>query len=61
MISQSEHTIRGADRRVCYQVMETDGFDLFATWTGQWEDFVLFEIVPIFPPGEARAKAISSV
>jgi hypothetical protein len=48
-----------ADLRVCYQLMETDDFGLFATWTRQWEDLVEFEIVPIIPSGEARDKALA--
>ena len=49
-----------ADLRVCYQLMETDDFNLFAEWTRQWDDLVEFEIVPIIPPAEARAKALAS-
>jgi len=50
-----------ADLRVCYQLMETDDFNLFAQWTGQWEDLVTFEIVSIIPSSEARAKALASL
>jgi hypothetical protein len=46
-----------ADLRVCYQLMETDDFGLFADWTRRWDDLIDFEIVPIIPSGEARSKA----
>ena len=46
-----------ADLTVCYQLMETDDFRLFAQWTQHWDDVVSFEIVPIIPSSEARAKA----
>jgi hypothetical protein len=49
-----------ADLRICYQLMETDDFGLFAQWTQQWEDLVEFEIVPVIPSAEARAKALIS-
>jgi Protein of unknown function (DUF3303) len=48
-----------ADLCTCYQLMETDEFGLFAQWTRHWEDLVEFEIVPIIPSPEARAKALS--
>jgi Protein of unknown function (DUF3303) len=50
-----------ADLRVCYQLMETDDYSLFAKWTQHWEDLVVFEIVPIIPSGEARARALASI
>ena len=49
-----------ADLNVCYQLMETDDFGLFAEWTRQWQDLIEFEIVPILPADEARAEAIAS-
>jgi len=49
-----------ADLRVCYQLMETDNIGLFATWPQRWEELIEFEIVPIIPSGEARAKALES-
>jgi hypothetical protein len=48
------------DLRICYQLMETDEFSLFAQWTMQWEDFVEFEIVPVIPSAEAHASALAS-
>lgn len=49
-----------ADLRVCYQLMETADFSLFAKWTQHWDDLVVFEIVAIISSGEARAKALAS-
>ena len=31
----------------CYQIMETDNFELFAEWMPRWDDLVAFEIVAI--------------
>jgi hypothetical protein len=49
-----------ADLRVCYQLMETDDFSLFAGWTRQWQDLAEFKIVPTIPSAEARARALAS-
>ena len=49
-----------ADLRVCYQLMETNDFDLFTRWTQEWDDLVEFEIVPVISSGDARANASSS-
>ena len=35
------------EQGVCYQLMETEDKELFASWTKQWEDLVDFEVVPI--------------
>jgi hypothetical protein len=35
------------DQGVCYQLMETNHEELFATWFEEWEDLVDFEVVPI--------------
>jgi hypothetical protein len=43
------------ERRVCYQLMETEQFDLFSQWTRNWDDLVDFEIVPVISSQEARA------
>ena len=31
----------------CFQLMETEAPELFATWTAHWEDLVAFEIVKL--------------
>lgn len=46
-----------ADLQVCYQLMETDDFALFAEWTRQWQDLMDCEIVPVMSSADARAKA----
>ena len=38
----------------CFQVMETDNFDLFEQWTANWDDLMEFEIVPVITSPEAR-------
>ena len=35
------------DKKICYQLMETNDVELFALWTKQWDDLADFEIVPI--------------
>jgi Protein of unknown function (DUF3303) len=49
-----------ADLRMCFQLMDTADYSLFAQWTGQWKDLVDFEIIPIIPSAEARIKALAS-
>ena len=39
----------------CFQLMETGDFSLFAEWTGQWQDLVEFEIIPVRTSAEAMA------
>jgi len=29
----------------CFQLMETENYDTFKTWTKKWEDLVNFEII----------------
>ena len=49
-----------ADLQVCYQLMETDDFSLFAQWTRNWDDLMDFQIVPVLSSAEARAKVLSA-
>lgn len=49
-----------ADVRVCYQLMETERFELLAEWTRNWDDLVDFEIVPVISSDDARRKAMSN-
>lgn len=49
-----------ADVKTCFQLMETDDFELFAAWTRHWQDLIDFEIVPVIPSAEARAKALAA-
>ncbi len=37
----------------CYQLMETERFELFQEWTEKWSDLVQFEIIEI---GDKPAK-----
>ena len=37
----------------CFQLMETEKYELFETWTGKWKDLIRFEIVEI---GDKPAK-----
>lgn len=46
------------DLSMCYQLMETDDYALFAEWTRHWDDLGDFEIVPVLSSAEARAKAL---
>jgi hypothetical protein len=39
----------------CFQIMETEDYSLFSKWTGQWDDIVEFEIIPIRTSAEAMA------
>jgi hypothetical protein len=42
----------------CFQVMETDDPALFKQWTGNWDDLVDFEIVPVRTSAEAAAALV---
>jgi hypothetical protein len=44
--------------RRCFQVMEADSESLLREWTGNWEDLIDFEIVPVRTSAEA-ARAIA--
>jgi hypothetical protein len=35
------------DRTHCFQLMETERYDLFEQWTANWRDLIDFEIVPV--------------
>ena len=35
------------DRMRCFQLMETDRFELIEEWTAKWDDLVEFEIVSV--------------
>ena len=36
-----------ADRKRCFQLMETDNESLFDDWIENWDDLVDFEVIPI--------------
>lgn len=38
------------EQSICFQLMETDDFDLFNVWTNKWDDLVRFEIHAINTP-----------
>jgi hypothetical protein len=40
----------------CYQVMETDNFDLFQLWIEQWNDLTDFEVIPVISSAQAKEK-----
>lgn len=46
-----------SDLTTCWQLMETDRFELFSEWTRHWDDLVEFEIVPVVASAEARRRA----
>ena len=35
------------DRTKCFQLMETEKFDLFDDWISNWNDLTDFEIIPV--------------
>lgn len=45
------------DLHTCYQLMETNDFNLFRQWTSMWDDLVEFQIEPVISSSEARCKA----
>jgi Domain of unknown function (DUF3303) len=45
-----------ADLTRCFQLMECDDGRLFDEWIARWGDLVEFEIVPLTPTQEARAR-----
>ncbi|NKB60864.1 MAG: DUF3303 domain-containing protein [Gammaproteobacteria bacterium] len=50
MLSDGLHYIDSwlsADKTRCFQLMETDRFELFQRWTQHWKDLADFEIVAI--------------
>ena len=40
----------------CFQLMETDDFQLFDEWTSHWRDLTDFEIIPVMDSEEAARK-----
>ncbi len=44
------------DFKKCFQLMETDDFELFEQWTGNWDDLAGFEIFPVMRSKEAVEK-----
>lgn len=47
------------DLSMCYQLMETNDFALFAQWTRNWDDLADFEIVPVISSAQAREKVLA--
>ena len=35
------------DRTRCFQLMETERFELFEAWCARWNDLIEFEVVPV--------------
>jgi hypothetical protein len=46
------------DLKRCFQLMETDEFELFEQWTRNWDDLMDFEIIPVMNSSEARELAL---
>ena len=42
----------------CFQLMETDDFELFGHWTKNWDDLMEFEIIPVMTSPEAKEIAL---
>ena len=43
-----------ADLKTCWQIMETEDFDLFRQWIANWKDLIGFQIVPVHTSAELR-------
>jgi hypothetical protein len=43
------------DLTICWQLMQTENFDLFEQWTPHWDDLMEFEIVPVQTSAEVKA------
>ncbi|CAN5622459.1 DUF3303 family protein [soil metagenome] len=46
-----------ADFTKCFQLMETEDFELFDEWTSRWNDLTDFEIIPVMTSEDAARKA----
>ncbi len=44
------------DFKKCFQLMETENFDLFDEWISNWKDLADFEISPVMTSAEAAEK-----
>jgi hypothetical protein len=44
------------DFNKCFQLMETDNFELFEEWIANWNDLANFEVIPVMTSAEAREK-----
>jgi Protein of unknown function (DUF3303) len=42
----------------CYQLMETDSPELFASWIDQWKDLVSFEVIALESPPPNRSSNV---
>ena len=40
----------------CFQLMECDDPKLFEQWVAAWSDLMEFEIIPVVPSADVRAK-----
>jgi hypothetical protein len=38
---------------LCFQLMETEDFELFDEWISNWKDLVEFEVIPVVSSAEA--------
>ena len=45
----------------CYQLMETERYELFEEWTARWDDLTHFEIIEIGEkPGKGSNKQVET-
>ena len=47
------------DIETCYQVMESDSLEKLVEWTGYWQAFADFTIIPVVTSAEAREIVLS--
>lgn len=45
------------DFSMCWQVMETDHFELFEEWIRNWDDLMEFDVRPVMTSDVAKARA----
>ena len=50
-----------ADLTCCYQLMECEDRQLLDLWMANWDDIVLFEVVPVISSPEAVAAVAARI
>ncbi len=46
-----------SDLKTCYQVMESESFNLLQEWISQWADLCEFDVRPVLTSAEASKRA----
>ena len=41
---------------VCYQLMESESYEMLLQWIDRWNDLVDFEVVPVISSAQAKEK-----